>query len=40
MGQEADQMRAALRYAETLYLRARDPDERELIKGRMEELQE
>jgi len=40
MTQEADQMRAALRYAETLYLRARDPDERELIKGRMEELQE
>jgi hypothetical protein len=39
MGQEADQIRAALRYAEALYLRTRSVDERELVKGRMEEMQ-
>ena len=38
MGQEADQIRAALRYAEALYLRTKDPQEREVVRGRMVEL--
>ena len=39
MGQEADQMRAALRYAEALYLRERNATERDLIGERMTQLQ-
>lgn len=40
MGQEADDMRAALRFAEQKYLSARSSEERELVKERMELLQE